>query len=96
MNDNLTKEFCRLYRGRVNETSGRIYSSPNPSTNFLDVTFQHNVEIERLINIQLPETDYQRLCKQACEQEVEREIRYRHSQVYVAWHQYQMMLQLYK
>ena len=95
MNDNLTKNFCEMYRGRVSATDDFVYSLLAPSHNTIHEG-PGSVKTEPIIKIELPETDYQQLCKLACEQEIERELRNRHGQVYVAWHQYQMMLSLYK
>lgn len=95
MNDYLSKNFCETYRGRVTETNDFVYSLLRPTHNTVHEG-PGSVKTEPIIRIELPETDYQQLCKQTHQQEIERELRYRHGQLYVAWHQYQMMLNLYK
>ena len=99
MNNDLELEFLEKYRAKASATDKFVYSSLSPLPMYKN-NYLHegpgSVTTERLVQLHLPEKEYQRLCQNAYQDNFERELRSRHNQVYVAWHQYQMMLQLYR
>jgi hypothetical protein len=98
MNDNLSKNFCEMYRARVSATDEFVYSSLPPIHNNYNYIHEGpgTVKTEPIVRLHLPEDEYKRLCQHANQQNIETELRSRHGQVYLAWHQYQMMVQLYR